>query len=152
MPEQQEIIPKKLVGRELLTPLDTFRGTSNASITLNSGATILTSATQDVVAVTLSNLAAIRMLNIHMVNNERTAWMTIEFRDGTFLGRRLAGPFTIQPASERFIEPHYLVGRAALSSIAAVVRSAGIPSGQPPVSNGVVINLGFTMESLDFYQ
>lgn len=148
MDEQITTTLKNLVGREFLTQLDQFRAASNASATILSGQTILTSAAVDIVAVTLSNITRINPIGLHMVNQERAAWLTVEFRDGGFLGRRLLGPMTINPSSERWVDPAQLVGKNAYSSWAGVILSAGTGAGQP-VSNGLIVNLSFVTEALD---
>lgn len=152
MEEQLTNTPKALVGREFVTPMDQFRAASNASATILSGNTNLTSATVDIIAVTLSNVTRINPISLHLVNQEKAGFVTIEFRDGSFAGRRLLGPLTLNPASERFVDAQHLVGKNAYSSWAGVVLSAGGTASGILVSNGILVNLSFVTEPLDLLE
>mgnify|MGYP001561409123 CR=1 FL=1 len=134
-------------GKTLQTPIDTLRATSNASAIALSAHTLLTSATITVLSSIASNIVRVHLRNIQMRNNEQSAWLRIEWRDGGFTGRRLFGPITLQPDTEVFFNAKDLEGRAALSSIDLVILSS---NASPPVSNGITANVGFLVERLDY--
>ena len=91
----------------------------------------------------VSNVARIRLLNIHFQNRE-TAAMTVVYRDGSITGTIVAGPFIINPTSDRTIPKENLDGRYFLSGVYAVVLSGTF-------SAGIVNNIGFIIEPDDYF-
>lgn len=146
MEGQIQNTPKKVAVDQFNPEIDNIRAVSNFSATALSAHTILTSATIQIAAVGASNQVKLHMENMQIANEEFT-WLTVEVRDGGFTGRRLFGPWTIQAGQQVNFSKDDLRGRAALSSIEAVILSS---PRNPPVSNaGVIFNVGVTVERLD---
>ena len=100
MPEEIQFREKRLVGRDLLTPIDVFRGADFSAGVLISGAV------QSGVGVLsgggiiyqVSSPVNVRVLNLEMANQE-PGWLEVEFRDGHFGGGRVLGPYRLNPLS-----------------------------------------------------
>lgn len=141
MPERIEVEIKELVGREWVSPINVFRASSSATGVAESGATGAASGSLSLVDVPSSNLEMLRLINAEWHNREDN-WVTVELRDGSVSGPRLAGPITINAQSRFVVKPDELLGRGALSGIDAVVISGN-------VSQGVVATVAWASEPLD---
>lgn len=128
--------------RAIVTQMDLFRASEFVQDVL-SGASNYTSGF-NLLSGVQSNVARIRPLNIHFQNRE-TAAMTVVYRDGGITGIIVAGPYIINPTSDRTIPEENLRGRYFLSSVYAVVISGTF-------SAGIVNNIGFVVEPDEYYE
>lgn len=151
--EQRNVEMKLHPDRKLVTPMDQFTGGDFLTGLVISGA--IASNNRDVLSgggilqsVVSGSVVKVRPVNIEM-RNEDSGWMEVEFRDGGWTGGRVAGPYTLQPKSERTILGDQLVGKYFTSSVFLAVLSGY--TGQP-LANGIKVNMGFVKEPLDFYQ
>jgi len=129
----------KLLGRDrqIVTSIDEFRASQFVQAILSGSNTYGTSG-QQLVTVAASNVVRGRILNIHMQNRE-TAHVTVQFRDGNISGGIIAGPFIINPISERPVKQEELLGRIFTSGINASVISG-------TYSAGVSVDIGYILE------
>lgn len=123
--------------RQLLTPLDELRG-SEFITGIISGANNYVSGIA-LYTVAASNIIRGRPLNMQMHNRE-TAHVTIVYRDGSITGDIFAGPYTINPASQRAVTRDELDGRRFLSGVYAVVISG------PTFAQGIDYNIGWIQD------
>jgi hypothetical protein len=135
---QQGIVLDRNIG----TQIDQFRASEFINDVI-SGATNYTSGF-NLLTITTSNVAKIRPLNIHFQNRETSA-MTVVFRDGGITGGVVAGPYIINPTSQKTVPPEELQGRSFVSSIYPVVISGVFAQGIP-------INIGFIIEASDYFE
>lgn len=131
---------EKRIGRDrqVVTPIDEFRASQFTAVVL-SGADGYVSG-QTVLSVVASSIVRIRVINIHLHNRE-TANITVLFRDGGITGGVVAGPFRINPTTDRTIPKDELMGRFFLSSIYAVVLSGTYSAGSP-------LDIGYILEPI----
>ena len=143
MAEGNIIARQQAMGRDraIIDQMDLFRASEFVQDVLSgtnnytSGFTILSGV--------LSNVARIRPLSIHFQNRE-TAAMTVVYRDGSITGTIVAGPYIINPTSDRTIPEENLRGRYFLSGVYAVVLSGTF-------SAGIVNNIGYIIEPDDYF-
>lgn len=128
--------------RQLVTPVDLFKASTFLDDIL-SGSNNYTSG-QSLLTVTASNVARIRVLNWHFQNRE-TTHMTVLFRDGSLTGTRVAGPYILNPTSERGIAYDFLQGRYFVSGVYAVVLSGTF-------SAGIEVNFGYVNDPQDYFE
>jgi hypothetical protein len=144
MSERQEVESKELVGRELLSPINVFRTAEFADGTIASGG-IVSGGGLTLRAV--SSPSNIRLLNLHLFNNE-AGWVEVVFKDGGTAGGRVLGPFRLGGFTERKVPYQEMLGRKFTSSVYAEVRSGWIAQ---PLSTGVNVNAGFVLEPTDLF-
>lgn len=125
--------------RQLLTPLDELRGSEFIEIVLSGTGAFTAGSGVSLYSVAASNIIRGRPLNIHFLNRE-TAHITVLFRDGSITGGIFAGPYTINPISERTILPDELLGRRFFSGIHAVIISG------PSFAQGVDLDIGWIQD------
>ena len=130
------------LDRNIVTKIDQFRASEFINDVI-SGSTNYTSGFA-LLTITTSNVAKIRPLNIHFQNRETSA-MTVVFRDGGITGGVVAGPYIINPTSQKTVLQEELQGRSFVSSIYTVVISGVFGQGIP-------INIGFIIEASDYYE
>lgn len=127
-------------GFDLVTPLDKFQGGEYASAVFTSGhlASGLT---------LVSGVAGMRqrLINAHFYNRD-SGFITLELRDGGPSGPLVAGPFKIMAYSEKVVPYDQIFGRYATSSL-FVCHTSGQSFSDLPVSNGVVVDVGFVREA-----
>lgn len=137
MSDAHETVLKALGrDRQLITPLDLFRA-SDFRTAILSGAANYTSG-QSIYSVVASSIVRLRPLDISMHSRE-TTHMTVLFRDGGISGAIFAGPYTINPTSQRIVKYDELGGRFALSGVYAVVISGTFVT-------GIDVTVGFVLE------
>ena len=141
---QQEFIPKQVVGHELLTPLDIFRGGDFSTGTLVSGN--ITSGNGLNVRL-VSGTVKMRVANVHLYNREG-GWIEMAFYDGGRAGSRVLGPYRLQPYSERTVPFDEVQGRYFTSGIYAQALSGWVSQ---PLSNGVDIEVSWVPEYTDLF-
>lgn len=149
MAERIEFQEKRLVGRELLTPLDLFRAAEQSVATLNSGATqsgTLAGSGGGIIFQVSSPVKA-RLLGLDMFNQE-VGWIEVEFRDGHFGGSRVAGPYKLDGRIGVNIPYWELQGKVFTSGIYGVVLSGWTAL---PLSNGIKVNCAMILEPRDIY-
>ena len=152
MTERIEYTPKLLhPDRNLVTPMDVFRGSRFVAASLISGAAV--SNNLDVLSgggrmFQVSSPVRARVLNLE-VSNREPGWLEVEFRDGGAAGGRVLGPYRIDALADRRLGVDDLIGRYFTSSIHGLVRSGYTAQ---PLSNGVLVNLSFILEPTDFYE
>ena len=144
MTERIEQEPKYLVGRELLSPIDIFRAAEFSVGSIVSGG-IVSGGGLTLKAV--SSPVNIRLLNLHMFNNE-AGWLEVQFLDGGSIGGRVLGPYHIEPFSEREVPYDKLVGRKFTSAIYGEVRSGWAAQ---PLSTGVSVAVSYVQEPTDLF-
>ena len=127
--------------RAIVDQMDLFRASEFINDVL-SGASNYTSGFTLLSGV-VSNVARIRLLNIHFQNRESAA-MTVVYRDGSITGNIVAGPYIINPTQDRTIPKENLDGRYFLSGVYAVVISGTF-------SAGIVNNIGFIVDPDDYF-
>jgi hypothetical protein len=130
------------LDRNIVTQMDQFRASEFINDVI-SGANNYTSGFA-LLTITASNVAKIRPYNIHFQNRE-TAAMTVVFRDGGITGGVVAGPYIINPTSQKDVLEGELRGRSFVSSIYPVVISGTFSAGIP-------INIGFLIEPSDYFE
>ena len=137
------IARQQAMGRDraIVDQMDLFRAAEFVQDVL-SGANNYTSGFT-ILSGVLSNVARIKLLNIHFQNRE-TAAMTVVYRDGSITGTIVAGPFIINPTQDRTIPEENLRGRYFVSGIYAVVLSGTF-------SAGIVNNVGYIIEPEDYF-
>ena len=141
---EQIIARQQAMGRDraIVTQMDLFRASEFVHNVL-SGANNYTSGFT-ILSGVLSNVARIRLLNIHFQNRE-TAAMTVVYQDGSITGTIVAGPYIINPTQDRTIPKENLDGRYFLSGIYAVVISGTF-------SAGIVNNIGYIIEPDEYFE
>lgn len=122
---------------QLVTPLDEFRA-SKSVFTILSGANPYVSGVA-IYTIVASSVVIGRPLKIHLFNRE-SSHATVIFRDGGITGTVFAGPYKINPVSERTITRDELVGGRFTSGIYAVVISG------PAFSQGIITDVGYLLE------
>ena len=127
--------------RAIVDQMDLFRASEFVQDVL-SGASNYTSGFT-ILSGVVSNVSRIRPLNIHFQNRE-TAAMTVVYRDGSITGTIVAGPYIVNPTSDRTIKKEDLDGRYFLSGVYAVVLSG-------TYSAGIVNNIGYIIEPDDYF-
>lgn len=144
--DETQVQQKQLgLNRNFITPADQFRGSDFAQGTMLSGGISGVVASINLKAV--SGPERLRLLNVDLQQFDVTTWLLIELRDGNIAaGTPIAGPWLVQPASERHIGPDELRGRYAVSSITAVVVSGGAGS---PLSTGLRVKLSYLVDPTD---
>ena len=154
MPERVGYQPQLLSpDRELVTPLDTFRGAEFVAASIISGAVLsnersVLSGGGRALAITTSNVARIRMLNLELHNDE-PGWIQVEFRDGGTAGGRVLGPYDLNPLTGLSKKAEELQGRYFTSSVHLQVLSGYAAQ---PLSNGIKVNVGYILEPRDFFE
>ena len=140
---EQVIARNQAMGRDraIVDQMDLFRASEFVQDVL-SGTNNYTSGFA-MLAMVASNVARIRLLNIHFQNRE-TAAMTVVYRDGSITGTIVAGPYIINPTQDRTIPKENLDGRYFLSGIYPVVISGTF-------SAGIVNNIGYIIDPDDYF-
>lgn len=138
------IARQQAMGRDraIVTQMDLFRASEFVSDVL-SGTNNYVSGF-NLLSGVQSNVARIRPIAISFQNRE-TAAMTVLYRDGSITGTIVAGPFIINPTSDRTIPEENLRGRYFLSSVYAVVISGTF-------SAGIVNQFSFIIEPDEYYE
>lgn len=137
----------------MVSPLDELRGgdfhvgTIISGAVLSNGLNILSGGGQLYNVVT-SSVIRIRPTNIELYNGEN-GWIEVEFRDGLWIGGRVAGPYRLLPLSERVIPESQLRGRYFTSGIFVAVLSGYAAQ---PLSNGIKVNVGVLHDPQDWYE
>jgi len=146
MTERMDITQKNLgPNRNLLTPLEIFRGSEYFDGTIISGGNVSGGGLSLKV---VSSDVKIRLLNLHLMNNEG-GWLEVQFRDGGGGGGRVLGPYRLGAYSEVDIPEKKLTGRYFTSAVYCEVRSGWTSQ---PLSTGVNVNAGVIQEPGDFYE
>ena len=151
MAERIDITEKRIgPNRELVTPMDEFRGATFSVGTIISGAILsnnldILSGGGRLYPVVASSVVELRPVNLEMWNQE-AGWLEVEFRDGGWTGGRVLGPYYLQGRSRKGIPYEELKGRYFTSSIFAVVLSGWAAQ---PLSTGVKVNISYVKVPLD---
>ena len=144
MPERVEHQEVKLgPDGNFLAPLEIFRGSEYFDGTIISGGNVSGGGLSLKV---VSSPMKIRLLNLHMMNNEG-GWVEVQFFDGGRGGSRVLGPYRLGAFSEGNVPEEKLTGRYFTSAVYCEVRSGWTAQ---PLSTGVNINAGVIQENLSF--
>lgn len=146
MPEFTLTQPQAIgLNRNLITPADQFRGLDFAQGTVLSGGFSGSVASLNLKPV--SGPERIRLYNVDFYQFDAATWVLVELRDGNVAGGTpIAGPWIIQPGSERHIPLAELAGRYAVSSVTVVVVSGGAAA---PLSTGMRVKIGYFVDPTD---